>query len=79
MCVTKFWQYHQVLDLPSVMVMEIKSFRVEVHYDGLTPMTEDTLDPGAGYVVTLAPNDGRVDEMGVMSTGTRFWTCNSKH
>ena len=49
---------------------EIHSFRVEVHYDGLTPMTEDTLDPGAGYVITLAPNDGRVEEMGIMSTGT---------
>ena len=44
--------------------------RTQVHYDGLTPMTEDTLDPGAGYVITLAPNDGRVDEMGIMSTGT---------
>ena len=49
---------------------QIHSFRVEVHYDGLTPMTEDTVDPGAGYVITLAPNDGRVDEMGIMSTGT---------
>jgi len=48
----------------------ILSFRVEVHYDGLTPMTQDTVDPGVGYIITLAPNDGRVEEMGVMTTGS---------
>lgn len=30
---------------------EVRSFRVEVHYDGLHPLTDDLVDPGAGYEV----------------------------
>eukprot|EP00940_MAST-03C_sp_MAST-3C-sp2_P000782 g782.t1 len=48
----------------------VQGFRVEVHYDGLTPLTSNLLDPGAGYRVTFVPNDGRIQEMGVLITGT---------
>lgn len=48
----------------------ILGFRVEVHYDGLTSLTQNQMDPGAGYRVTYVPNDGRVEEMGVLITGS---------
>ena len=48
----------------------VLGFRVEVHYDGLTPLTSNLVDPGAGYRITYIPDDGRVEEMGVLITGT---------
>ena len=48
----------------------IRSFRVEVHYDRpIGNVKYQKVDPGTGYYLTLAPNDGTYTEMGSMTTG----------
>lgn len=49
---------------------DIKGFRMEVHYDGMWTMHGTTTDPGVGYLIDLAPNDGSYTPIGSISTGT---------
>lgn len=49
---------------------DIKGFRMEVHYDGLWTMNGPMTDPGVGYVIDVAPNDGTYTPIGSMATGS---------
>lgn len=49
---------------------DIKGFRIEVHYDALWTMQGTTTDPGVGYVIDVAPDDGTYTPLGSLTTGT---------
>ena len=49
---------------------DIKGFRVQVHYDALWTMQGKTVDPGVGYLIDVAPNDGTYTPLGSITTGT---------
>ena len=49
---------------------DIKGFRVQVHYDALWTMQGKTVDPGVGYLIDVAPNDGTYTPVGLVTTGT---------
>lgn len=49
---------------------DIKGFRVQVHYDALWTMQGKTVDPGVGYLIEVAPDDGTYTPLGSVTTGT---------
>ena len=49
---------------------DVKGFRVQVHYDGLWTMQGKMTDPGVGYLIDVAPNDGVYTQIGSIVTGT---------
>ena len=49
---------------------DIKGFRIEVHYDALWAMQGKTVDPGVGYLIDVAPDDGTYTPLGSITTGT---------
>eukprot|EP00966_Prymnesium_polylepis_P281053 6493519-Prymnesium_polylepis.1 len=49
---------------------DIKGFRIEVHYDALWTMQAKTVDPGVGYLIDVAPDDGTYTPIGSITTGS---------